>query len=174
MTQGQVASFKGQAMLCEILQHFKCHGFCTNIWNVIPGVHWYNTKSGLRLWKKRIQIQGYLAYTFNYCSFPNHLSTYRWVRARKTCLRCLSNGVTSFLHQPIDMRFDNEHQSLSLACPLWYNKCCNCIVCKYSAVIFPMSFALFIIMIQVSLPSVLYHHIQLIFPFVKFALPRIL
>ena len=32
-----------------------------------------------------------------------YICIYRWVSGRKTQLQCVSNGVTSFLHQPIDM-----------------------------------------------------------------------
>ena len=32
-------------------------------------------------------------------------SSYQWVSARKAQLQCVSNGVTSFLHQPIDIFF---------------------------------------------------------------------
>ena len=36
---------------------------------------------------------------------PYGRSKYRWLSARKTQLQCISNGVTSFLHLPIDIYF---------------------------------------------------------------------
>ena len=65
------------------------------------------------------------------------LAIYRWVSARKTYLQCVSNGVTPFLHEPIDMssgQFDKNqltkqpntyatahlHSSCFMSNWLWY------------------------------------------------------
>ena len=44
--------------------------------------------------------------TFSWRHFQNKC-TYRWVSAKKTSLKCVSNGIMSFLHYPSDIIHQN-------------------------------------------------------------------